>query len=258
MFCYSRFNVIMLCHVLMLSVVGSFAGTINININKINTEDQYEKTVVTDLVRQLQLSPDDVNPPTDAFISLGYCCSAALHLKLFKISTAYYPFDFIRTPFESLCTLLETRFKHFFTKDALVWERERVVDTITKCSSMHDFKHKKFADYEVIAAKYQRRIERFYKTIEQAKHIYFFRSHIVKEEALLLQALLKKLFPDKSFTLVVLKKPINRRYTRLVQEPWGLPGIKEFQLYGTEAHTNNHGREEDWRRVFQSLGIILP
>jgi len=117
-------------------------------------------------------------------------------------------------------------------------------------------------NYDIVAAKYQRRIERFYKTIQEAKHIFFFRTHLTKTEAAMLYQLLKQLFPQKRFSLIAPTK------TEHMQQPWNLAGVQEFPLLVKKVRrfpfltrrivesTREHGRDEDWDFIFRSLKLI--
>ncbi|MBM3893479.1 hypothetical protein FJ365_03725 [Candidatus Dependentiae bacterium] len=94
--------------------------------------------------------------PAIACISLGKLCSSALNFKRHNLSKAYYPFDFMETPFDSLCMLLNNKFKNFIDKKLLIvtrpshsWENPNTLDRtamsvvenqITKCIFYHDFK----------------------------------------------------------------------------------------------------------------------
>ena len=191
-----------------------------------------------------------------ACISLGTCCSAAINLERCNISKAYYPFDFITTPFDGLCTILESNFKDFISESALAVTDCSIKNKITTCTFSHDF-DATISNYKFVAEKYQRRIDRFYQTIKQAKHIYFFRTHIVKEEALILYALLKKLFPAISFSLIVPTAPTVNILPNHTAQPWGIPGIKEFPLFIKENDDSvTHGRTEDWDLIFHELNLF--
>lgn len=212
-------------------------------------------------------------------ISLGKKCSPALNFKRHNISKAYYPFDFIETPFDGLCMLLKNKFKDFSLKEALkttgfALSREDPTTTtaqipfaivenqVTKCIFYHDFKGNNLDNYDTVAAKFQRRIDRFYKTIEETKHIFFFRTYLTKPEAAVLYQLLKQLFPQKSFSLIVPTK------TEYMQQPWNLPGVQEFPLLVKKVRrfpfltrkivesTRDHGRDEDWDHIFRVLKLI--
>ncbi len=232
-------------------------------INKLNTEDE------TDTRGPEAPIPDIV------CISLGARCSAALNFRRNQLSMAYYPFDFIATPLTGLHILLKTKFKDFLTKSALkiardnnawldnntgpdqprkVSSQKMVVakNSITGCEFIHDFATKRLEEYKAVAAKYQRRINRFYKTINHAKYIYFFRTHLNKKEATALHSLLKKLFSKTRFVLVAPTDPEH------MQQPWNLPGVKEFLMYPDTpgSHNKVHGNTASWDHIFHQLKLI--
>jgi hypothetical protein len=230
-------------------------------LNQLNAEDE----AVT--------RGEELPLPEIACISLGERCSAALAFRRRAISTAYYPFDFIATPLKGLHLLLKTTFRNFLNKKLLTvtksngaWldETNRTIKAFgsvekmvvvknkrTGCDFVHDFKDEKLENYQTVFEKYQRRIDRFYRTITQAKHVYFFRTHMTKKEATELLATLKKAFPKKSFTLVAPTDPEH------MQKPWHLAGVKEFLMYdNTSRSQKRHGSVAAWDNIFKTLGLL--
>ena len=235
-------------------------------LNQLNAEDE-----VTTRGEELPL-------PEIACISIGARWSAALAFRRRSISTAYYPFDFIATPLHGLHILLKTKFRSFLNKGLLKPTRKNnawldqntdspdqqkpmakaeqmvvVENSLTGCEFIHDFKDNKMSNYTTVAQKYQRRIDRFYRTIAQAKRVYFFRTFLSKQEAADLHALLRSLFPTTDFTLVAPTSPERAK------QPWRLEGVKEFLMYSPEEKLpayKVHGSGAAWDHMFKTLNLI--
>lgn len=234
-------------------------------INKLNANDE----IVRGSAADEQIAPETV------YISLGEKCSPALNLINRNLSNTYYPFDFLKTPFDGLCKLLASNFTNFLPdKSALqvitsqhswfdndadrenidigLYQMTIVGNTITKCIFAHDFKDPKLQDYDLVKQKYQRRIERFYTAIKGAKYVYFFRTHLKKYEAKALHTLLLTMFPKTRFTLIVPTNPDHMTHA------WQLLGIKEFALYKHPASSveKTHGSTEQWDHIFATIRQI--
>ncbi len=120
--------------------------------------------------------------------------------------------------------------------------------------------HKNFLDqinfrispnYDAVCEKYQRRIERFYQSIEQAKYIYFFRTHLKKHEAAELYTLLRTLYPTKQFSLIAPTDPQH------MKKPWNVPGVQEFLMYPANDTTHKvHGDSAYWDNILKKLHLI--
>lgn len=207
----------------------------------------------------------DEETQTVAYISLGANCAAGLHLVRHQLLTRYYPFDWIETPFDGLCYLLKTGFKDFLDKNALTpqhsittwvepdldraipsYPRQRVRNQTSGCEFVHDFIDAALSNYPAVAEKYARRIERFYRTIAQAKHVYFFRTEISRAQAKILRNLLREVFPNLSFTLVV---PTHKRH---LTKPWHLASVRPFYL---GSHATAGSNKPEWDNIFAALGL---
>ena len=106
------------------------------------------------------------------YISLGHFCSVALELEKFGLRTESSPFDWLISDFESVISAIETHFDDFLNYDHLSQDKKLhylYYDSKYKCSFHHDFD--KYAPLKkqlpVVQSKYARRINRFYKTIQE-------------------------------------------------------------------------------------------
>lgn len=90
----------------------------------------------------------EIATPDIICLSLGERCSVGIQLKRYKISTAFYPFDFIATPLKGLYFLLNKKFKGFLDKSALTVTKPTckphpvVNNKVTGCDFVHDFDDK--------------------------------------------------------------------------------------------------------------------
>lgn len=107
------------------------------------------------------------------FISLGYFCEVAEDLEKMGLRNTSSPFDWCITDFSKNIELIENRFDDFMAYDNLaqsVEDRDHYEDTKYNDFFFHDFtKYKSLSDqYDMVKAKYDRRIKRFLKNIESA------------------------------------------------------------------------------------------
>ena len=111
-------------------------------------------------------------------ISLGFFCGPAQEIKSIGLRNASYPFDWIISNFESVLLLLKNNFKDFLKEEFLIIDKTEkelketyvIKNTKYDIKFFHDFK-KGYSIYEQlpeIKEKYNRRIQRLYKTIEKS------------------------------------------------------------------------------------------
>ena len=106
------------------------------------------------------------------YISLGYFCSVALDLEKLGLRSESSPFDWLISDFEGVITLIENRFDGFLRYEDLAQERVNRAfyrNTRYNISFYHDFDSlAPLADQlEQVQRKYNRRIDRFYKSIQE-------------------------------------------------------------------------------------------
>jgi len=186
------------------------------------------------------------------FISLGMNCGCARNFERRNLSEAFFPFDWNITEPDSIYRILENDFKDFLKQENLVIKpgnprMYHVIDTVYNIKIVHDFTKKGTAlhDYEHVKDKYYRRIARFYHALTLKKPVYFFRAVITKQEALKLNQLIKKKFPELKYTLVVANN------TEEFKKSWGIKNIKNFFLHNVE----DPEEIKEWDKVFKALKV---
>jgi hypothetical protein len=125
----------------------------------------------------------DMQQPFDAIINLGGDCQVAYQLYVHGLRKYALPFDSLITPYEALEKMLEHTFEGFMTLDnfKLVTNEKNekyILDTRYGTRLLHDFKMQEdfLKDYDDIAAKYNRRIERMLHLIINSEHPLFIRN----------------------------------------------------------------------------------
>lgn len=103
-------------------------------------------------------------------ISLGYCCSPASELERIGLRRCSYPFDWLIIPFPGAVDLVENGFRDILSYELMAQHRcarERYCNRRHNAHFIHDFDaYRPLADQlDEVAAKYRRRIERFYSDI---------------------------------------------------------------------------------------------
>lgn len=199
-------------------------------------------------------------------ISLGYRCQVALQLRIHNLRKEAFPFDWMITPFESLYRLLENDFEDFLQPEKLIFRKRflyqddwgefkgsypHIWESKYNLLLRHDFDllDNFIEQYSVVASKYERRIIRFYNTLNSGKHVYFFRRVITKNQAQVLRDLLVKKFPTLSFTLVAIS------YYPEAKQDWTIPNVKNFYVPIPSPY-NRSGSNAAWGKVFKQLGLV--
>lgn len=105
-------------------------------------------------------------------ISLGHFCAVASELERLGYRDASLPFDWLITPFESVMHMIETNFNDFLVLENLKRDEKRkyiIKDTKYNIAFYHDYKPNQSIEtqHEIVKAKYDRRIKRFYDYITE-------------------------------------------------------------------------------------------
>lgn len=174
------------------------------------------------------------------FISLGNCCKIAWFIRDTGLNSYSYPFDWLLTPScNSICDLLENGFNDFMLKDNLsnlgdycrttkeytMTGNSKVIDNLYDIESRHDFAWNLSIEnqYLLIKEKYQRRINRLYRALNQTdKPVYLVRKQISREQASRLSKTIKTKFPKLVFTLIALDN------TEEIKINWNIPNVRNF------------------------------
>lgn len=162
-------------------------------------------------------------------ISLGSACGTASVLSDLKYRMSAYPFDWLISPFDSLCAALEDDFAHFLSD--LYPDHGAIIDAY-KFQFYHDFP--KEGPYESALAevkeKYERRINRFREACLGTNPVIFIRSEVIsKQEAVILRDLLMRKYPLLNFTILAIS--LDESF----KQPWHLYRIRNF-FCGTHSH----------------------
>lgn len=193
----------------------------------------------------------------DEAVSLGTSCQAAWYLQGYGLRHWAYPFDWMVTPPHALLAFIKNKGKNFLEKENLQTLEVlpgtpsilHVVDTKYDIHLIHDFYFPDMKNYNSVKAKYTRRIKRFFNLLESNKRVLFIRVQFSRSEALLLDELLHKLYPDLKYTLLVLSDAPE------AYDDWMLPRVKNFFM--EQQPGNWMGDGERWREVL-SLFSIKP
>lgn len=191
----------------------------------------------------------------DAIINLGGDCQVAYQLYIHGLRKYALPFDSLITPYDSVQRMLENNFENFMAPDnfeLVVNENgeKYIVDKKYGARLLHDFAMQKdfLKDYEEIAAKYLRRIERFLDLIATSEYPLFIRKRITKEQAVELRDLLFKMREGRLFLLVVLDG------TQEMESDWCLEGIRNYYLRQPNPYSWK-GDSEVWKEIFCKLEL---
>jgi len=194
-------------------------------------------------------------------ISLGYGCQPAEYMRIHGIRFFASPFDWCITPYTSLYKVINNTFSNFFRKNNLrphAWDAQDgipngILDTATGIFYNHDFSENSFdaieKDYQVQYAKYKRRIKRLFEKMVSGKQVYFIRYLAMnKAEACALCKLLKRIFPDTRFTLIV----IGNNAAEFEQD-WDLPHIKNFFMYSEQKDGMSLQQNPFWAELCNKI-----
>lgn len=106
------------------------------------------------------------------YISLGYFCSVAIELEKLGLRTESSPFDWLISDFEGVLCAIQTNFEDFLNPDFLAQNtrvRSRYKNTKYNLQFFHDFDQYQSLQSQLpsVQDKYNRRIQRFYKSITE-------------------------------------------------------------------------------------------
>jgi hypothetical protein len=188
-----------------------------------------------------------------AYISLGSTCETAYQLKRLGLRKYAGPLDwFISDSIDGLVRLIDRRFNGFMELNQLeligsTYECFSVRDTANHVISFHDFPlylERWWDAYPAFKQTLNRRVDRFFKTIQDQPNL-FIRTHTRRKEAQELLAALKTLMHGNFHLLIVNNHQENR--TDVIYEDWGLDGICSVLL----------PKGEDWRGLNQAWDTCM-
>ncbi len=193
----------------------------------------------------------------DHIINLGGDCQVAYQLYIHGLRKYALPFDSLITPCDALCKMLEQRFEGFMAQDNFELKTDEqgqkyILDKKYQTRLLHDFKCEPdfIKDYQEIATKYLRRVERIVSLIVTAQYPLFIRKNISKEQAKILVSLLIKMRTSKPFLLVLVDESDE------IKSDWKLPEIRNFYL--KQPHPYHwKGDAEAWKSLFLSLDLDI-
>ncbi len=128
----------------------------------------------------------------DVIIPIGSICKTSQNLRNFKLQNESLPFDWILTlDINQVRDMLSSHFSGFLEQENMEFkgkESEQTdiyMDTKTNIGFWHDFPHDiaLSESFDKIKQKYNRRIERLYKLIEQSQDILFFRTNTIRPQS---------------------------------------------------------------------------
>lgn len=204
-------------------------------------------------------------------ISLGETCTVAAILQSLGLRNAAYPFDWVISPYIPLCNVLQNNFDDFL-HSSFLYPRDDNRGVINKYgfTFVHDFPtiyysgnlatedtvgenvlHPEWITFlPVIQKKYDRRIQRLHNACNDNKKIYFIRHGGInsQQEACNLRDILKELYPQTDFTLVIVG---NNTY---FAQNWNELNIKNYYLHNTGIWNDS----TEWERIFIDLGLLNP
>lgn len=214
------------------------------------------------------------------YINLGQDCQAAVRLREFNLRKSAFPFDWLRSyNFKGICKCINEKFAFFLDPHHLqyknemigTWNNSRIINIRYNVEFVHDFptiinsNHvaqenenegiivTNYLDYlPQVQDKYSKRIARFLSVLNGTASVIFFRTHITPEEAFHFTEIMKKLYPQLNYTLVIVHNNKKLFYE------WKIPHVKNF--YASEkdiSNNNNWFHRKEWAKIFRSLGIEI-
>lgn len=194
----------------------------------------------------------------DEAVSLGYSCQVSWNLENNSRRTFAYPFDWFRTPFDSLTAFIKNAGAEFFDFDKLnvigPYPGDipyfHVIDLVYGIESFHDFfVTPPLWNYQYIKDKYDRRIKRFFSLLNSQKRVLFVRQDCTREQAEFLDQLLHDLYPNLSYNLLVVADDDE------FLNDWGLERIKNYYIKNV---VDWHGDVERWQEVLNNFSVTPP
>ena len=160
-------------------------------------------------------------------ISFGMTCQPAWFLRKNKLRVASYPFDWIYTPTETICQLLETDFRDFLHKPSL-WIKGKnnvgkidVIQDNPRLVFAHDFTREDLFDeeLELNRKKFARRIERLYQVLNSGDRTLLVRCRVNREEVARITRTIDRKFPNANYTMLAVDSEDH------LKEDWKLPNV---------------------------------
>ncbi len=194
--------------------------------------------------------------PYDALINLGGDCQLAYQMKEHGLREYALPFDWLITPFDSLYKILENRFDGFLDIDNFelvdTGTEEYIRDKKYDTRWIHGFKVEEnfLKDYDAIAQKGIRRIERFLRLLIESENPLFIRKRITQEQSRALADLLIVLRGNNNFTLLALDG------NETAKEDWHIDNVVNFHLRQPDPYTWK-GDPEAWREIFVAMQLPI-
>lgn len=192
-------------------------------------------------------------------VSLGFNCIVATQFVLNEVRQFAFPFDWIRTPFDALCQLIQNDFKDFLSPNFLKpSEVNAVINSYFGTQFFHDFPKDSndmlcqnyLEALPSISEKYDRRIERFKKLLNSKTKVYLIRHRVMYAEKPLdklnvsrLRDILFQKFPQGNWTLVVIDNGNE------FKQDWKMNKVINIHLAAWNDNTA-------WTNIFSSLGAI--
>ena len=195
--------------------------------------------------------------PYDALIPLGGDCQLAWQMRINGLRQQALPLDWSITSPEALMKVLDNKFHDYLNSDNLEYvengTEKYILEKKYGVSFVHEFKREKnFLDtYAEVKEKCDRRIDRFFKIIEECKNPLFIRKGITKEQAITLTALINnKLVPGKKFQLLALDT------NEEIKETWNCLNIVNYYVKQPDPYVWD-GDYEAWKEIFTKVGLKL-
>ena len=188
-------------------------------------------------------------------ISLGTSCRPAYHLKMQKIRTEAYPFDWNITPENSLFDILKNDFKDYFDQNFLeissIKEKDkfRVIATNLKYKNIfwHDFTKKEFSpeEFKKVKDKYDRRIKRFHNVVNSGENILFIRESINRESAVKLSEFISTKYPKIKYAILATSRQPDAKID------WKIPGVINYYIERKEI--DDIESTSDWKALLKKF-----
>jgi len=194
----------------------------------------------------------------DAIINLGRDCQVAYQLNINGLRKCALPFDSLITPHKALVGMLENKFEGFLDPDNFelvvneqgekyILDKKYGTRLIHDCKLQADF----LDDYEIVAIKYQRRIDRFIDLITISEYPIFIRKGITQELAQQLRDILCVMRQGRPFLLVALYDELQE-----IACDWQIDSVTHYYLRQRQPYSWK-GDAQAWQEIFNDLGLEM-
>lgn len=202
-----------------------------------------------------------INGEYDAIFSLGNKCIAGLQMKKFHLRPFSGVLDWVGSPsLVHVNKLLETRFAEYLDKDLLV-PKEYLSETDMyvwnkkyQIAFNHDFKRDKntlkhLGGYEEVKVKYDRRIKRFYETLDNPNNrILFIRTEGSLEDVKELERVLTSLVKGE-FEILIIN---HKKMSGLREVNWPLTHVTVAEMPDDEVW---NGNDQLWAEMLKNVSL---